>query len=346
MYIGDKEITFNSKPFVIAEMSANHNNSLDSVMSLMEQAKATNVSAFKLQTYSADSITFNSFSNEYLIKNGPWKNNNLFSIYKKGEMPLSWLKEIFHKASELNLETFSTPFSMEAIEILEEFKVNAYKVASFEITYIQLLREIGSTKKPVILSTGMASYAEINEALDTLYSAGTKEIALLKCTTSYPAKFEQLNLDLIEQMKQDFKVPIGFSDHTISTHTGALAVMKGATILEKHIKLDGDSQSLDSEFALPVSKLAGYIQCANDAWYSIGKKEYGPFGEEKEYLRFRRSIIVKKGIKKGQTIMLDDLVVLRPNVGLSPKYLDEVIGKKANKFLEPGQGLTESDLIN
>lgn len=340
MKIGTKEISRESDPYVVAEMSANHANSIHQVMRLMEEAKNADVSAFKLQTYTAGSLTLNIDDTAYLVTDGPWKGRKLYEIYEQGTLPNEWLPDIFVKGKELGLEVFSTPFGLNEVQILENFGVNAYKIASFELTYTQLLREVGLTKKPVILSTGMATRDEISEALATLYESGANDIAILKCTTSYPARFEQLNLAQIEKMNNDFSEVIGFSDHTESVWTGGLAVSHGACILEKHIRLDEDLSSLDASFALPISDLRTYIECARSAKISIGEEVYGPVDEEKNYMRYRRSIVAKRQLSAGQEITENDLAIVRPNIGLAPKELPKLLGRKVKRDISKGEGFS------
>lgn len=346
MKIGHVEISNRTPPYVIAEMSANHENSLQSTIELMRKAKKAGISAFKLQTYTADSLTVDSNRDEYIVKDGPWKGRTLFDLYKQGSMPKEWLPDIFDEAAKLNLETFSTPFGPKEVNLLETFKVKAYKVASFEINYIQLLKEIGLTKKPVIVSTGMASKAEIENALEVLRNSGSVEIALLKCTTNYPARFDQLNLSQIMLMRDDFQVPIGFSDHTESELTGGVATAFGAAILEKHIKLDSDTTSLDATFALPVSKLSTYINHAINAYESRGQGIYGPEAEEKLYLRYRRSLIAIRDLDAGTILSESDITISRPNIGLEPKFLQEVVGQKTRRKILKGEGFNWKDISN
>jgi pseudaminic acid synthase len=346
MRIGKAEISNKAEPYVIAEMSANHENSIDSVMDLMRESNKRGISAFKLQTYTADSLTIDSNRAEYIVKDGPWAGRTLYDLYKQGTTPIRWLDEIFDEAKKLQLEVFSTPFGLKEVELLENYKVNAYKVASFEITYTQLLKEIGATKKPVILSTGMASKTEIGEAIDVLTKSGSSEIALLKCTTSYPAKLNQLNLSQIQQMYADFNVPIGFSDHTESELTGGLAVANGAVLLEKHVKLDRDKSSLDSTFALPVSKLGIYISHARDASIAKGNVVYGPEKDEAQYLRYRRSLIAKEDIEQGVRLDINNIAISRPNIGLAPKFLTEVVGCKSKRKIYKGEGISWENISN
>jgi sialic acid synthase SpsE len=250
------------------------------------------------------------------------------------------LRPLANLASNLGITLFSTPFGLKEVEVLEDLGVKIYKIASFEITYTQLLRKIGSTGKPVIFSTGLATLTEISDAVKTLRDAGSGPIAILKCTTSYPALIKDLNLKTIEYLINKFNVPVGFSDHTIGTNAAITAVGVGASIFEKHVKLDEDSTSVDSTFSLPVSKLSQYILNINEAHDSIGEVQDGPTYNEQGYLKYRRSIVASKAIQKGEELSDQNVAIVRPNIGMAPNYLETVIGRKVKKDLELGQGIT------
>ena len=334
------------KPYVIAEMSGNHGNSYANAEKLLIECSQNGASAFKLQTYTPESMTIDCVRPEYIVDSGPWVGRNLFDLYSEGQTPAEWIPDLFQTARESKISIFSTPFSLSDVDILEENNVVAYKIASFEITYTQLIKYIGETKKPVIFSTGLASIDEISYAIDTLRDAGTTEIAILKCTTSYPAKMESLNLTSIPFLATKFDVPIGFSDHTIGNIAAVSAVALGATILEKHVKLDTDSSSVDASFSLPVSKLKEYIESVGAAAHSIGDIQDGPTVDEISYLRYRRSIVANRNIKKGEIFTLENLSVIRPNIGLPPSQLDLILGKSASRDLHYGQGIGLGEIIS
>ena len=326
-------------PYVIAELSGNHNNSIEFVLELLQKCAKAGVSAFKLQTYSADSMTVNSASNEFVIKSGTWAGRNLYDLYSEGHTPTDWLPEIFAAAKTYGIDVFSTPFSPADVQTLENFNVPAYKIASLEITYTQLLREIASTGKPVIFSTGLATIDEISEAVEVLTASGASQIAILKCTTNYPAEFSDLNLSSIPYLQKKFGVPVGFSDHTIGTTAAVAATALGASIIEKHVKLDRDTTSVDSSFSLNVSELKNFVSIINESAVSVGSIQDGPTNNEQTYLYYRRSLIAKKEIKCGELLSNENITIVRPNLGLSPENYNNVIGKKASRDISFGEGI-------
>lgn len=325
-------------------MSGNHGNNFEMARSLLLESIKAGANAFKLQTYTPESMTLDSKRPEYIVDQGPWKGRNLFELYSQGQTPNEWIPDLIKIANANNISLFSTPFSIKDVEILESFNVPAYKIASFEITFTQLLKYIAQTGKPIIFSTGLASIREIDTALETLYSAGAKNIALLKCTTSYPASFESLNLNTIGFYKKKYSIPVGFSDHTIGKLAAIAAVSHGASILEKHIKLDEDNNSVDSTFSLPVSQLKEYIELARNAALANGSIQDGPTESENGYLKYRRSIIASKVIEKGELITPENVSILRPSIGTSPDKLPFILGKKASRIIEFGEGVTEQIL--
>lgn len=326
-------------------MSANHQGKIDSTLQLLELCAKSGANAFKLQTYSADNMTLNSDKESFLINSGPWKGSKLYDLYSEGALPDSWLSEIFSRGRELGITVFSTPFGLDSIEKLEKFNTPAYKIASFELTYKQLLTEIGRTGKPVILSTGLATLSEIEEALNVLKNSGAQDVALLKCTTSYPADLEDLNLMMIKEFQKRFNTLVGFSDHTQGYLAASVAVSQGATILEKHVKLDEDDISLDSSFSLPISNLSDYIEITKNTKVALGKFLDGPSPSEIEYLKYRRSIVAIRSIKKGQVVNSTDVVVVRPYIGAEPKFLDKIVGSVAVNDIDVAQGINLNDVI-
>jgi pseudaminic acid synthase len=339
--LGNKE-----KPYVIAEMSGNHGNSYSNAEKLLVQCAQNGASAFKLQTYTPESMTLNCMRPEYIVNSGPWDGRNLFDLYSQGQTPAKWIPDLFQVAKEVGISIFSSPFSPGDVEILEENNVSAYKVASFEINYTQLLKSIGQTRKPVIFSTGLAKLEEIQYAIETLTDAGSTEISILKCSTSYPARIESLNLTTIPYLVQKYKVPVGFSDHTIGNNAAICAVAMGATILEKHIKLDEDETSVDASFSLSVSKLPLYISDVTEAALSRGSVQDGPTQDEETYLRYRRSIVANRKIEKGEAFTEENLSVVRPVIGLSPSAMNQVMNKIAGRSIEFGEGIMLSDLAD
>jgi N-acetylneuraminate synthase len=334
------------KPYVIAEMSGNHSNSYSNAEKLLVQCAENGASAFKLQTYTPESMTLNSTRPEYIVNSGPWAGRNLFDLYSEGQTPAKWIPDLFQVAKEVGISIFSSPFSPRDVEILEENSVSAYKVASFEINYTQLLKSIGQTRKPVVFSTGLAKLDEIQYAIDTLTDAGSTEISILKCSTSYPARIESLNLSTIPYLAEKYKVPVGFSDHTIGNNAAICAVAIGATILEKHVKLDEDETSVDASFSLAASNLPLYISAVTEAALSRGSIQDGPTKDEESYLRYRRSIVANRRIEKGEVFTEENLSVVRPDIGLSPSAMDEVINQTTGRTIEFGEGIKFSDLAN
>ena len=341
MNIQGKELDNPISPYVIAEMSGNHGNNFEMARDLLLQSAEAGANAFKLQTYTPESMTLNSTRPEYIVDQGPWKGRNLFELYSQGRTPNEWIPDLIQIANSNNISLFSTPFSLKDVDVLESFNVPAYKIASFEITFTQLLKYIAQTGKPIIFSTGLASITEIDSALETLYSAGAKNIALLKCTTSYPASFESLNLNTIAFYKKKYSIPVGFSDHTTGNLAAIAAVSHGASILEKHIKLDNDVNSVDSTFSLPVSELKEYINLARNAAQANGAIQDGPTKSERGYLKYRRSIIASNDIEKGEAITLENVSILRPAIGMTPDKLPLILGKKASRRIEFGEGIVE-----
>jgi N-acetylneuraminate synthase len=260
-------------------------------------------------------------------------------LYSKGHTPVEWIEPLIQLGETLGIPVFSTPFSLKDVEILEKLQVPAYKVASFEITYDQLLRRIGETGKPVIFSTGLAKLSEIDRAYRILIESGAKQVAILKCTTCYPAMPEDLNLETIRYLSHKYDVPIGFSDHTEGSLASLCAIAMGASIIEKHVKLDEDETSVDSSFSLPVSDLAKFVQDCNTTFKSEGSVQDGPTLNEIPYLRYRRSIIANKRIEIGKKVELSDFSIVRPMIGLEPSELEALTGKITKVEIQPGQGI-------
>ena len=344
MKIADVEIGKAFPPYIIAEMSGNHQGSLDKALELLSKCASAGANAFKLQTYSADSLTINSNRSEYVVTDGPWKGRTLYDLYSQGQTPGEWVGPLVQAGRDLGISVFSSPFSPDDVEFLEKLDVPAYKVASFEINYQQLFTRIAQTGKPVIFSTGLATLVEIEETFNLLKTLKIQDFAILKCTTSYPAQFEDLNLKTIEYLSEKYQVPIGFSDHSEGDVASITAVALGATIIEKHVKLDNDDTSVDSTFSLPVSQLKNFVEKCSGAKQSLGQIQDGPTEPELGYLKYRRSIVAGSKINAGDIINEEDLVVVRPNIGLEPKYLGSIVGKRAIVQIERGQGIN-SELI-
>jgi pseudaminic acid synthase len=342
--INGKELDNPISPYIIAEMSGNHGNNFETAKNLLLQSAEAGADAFKLQTYTPDSLTLKCDRSEYIVDQGPWKNRTLYDLYSQGQTPNEWIPDLIQIANSNNISLFSTPFSLKDVDVLESYNVPAYKIASFEITFTQLLKYIAQTGKPIIFSTGLATISEIDQALDVLHSSGAHDIAILKCTTSYPADYFSLNLKTIGFLKEKYEIPIGFSDHTEGNVAAIAAVSHGATILEKHVKLDNDNSSVDSTFSLPVSKLQEYIEAARDSALSIGGIQDGPTEKENGYMKYRRSIVASRNIKKNEEITLDNVVIVRPAIGLKPNELNKILGKKATRIIKFGEGIRMDSL--
>ena len=337
--IGNYTIGVNHKPFVIAEMSGNHNQSLDRALELVDAAAAAGAHALKLQTYTADTITM---KGAYTIqdKNSLWNGKELHDLYKTAHTPWEWHKAIFDRSKEKGMEAFSSPFDETAVAFLESLNVPAYKIASFENTHHPLLRKVAATGKPVIVSTGVSTLEDIIESVQVLRKAGCKDIILLKCTSTYPATPENTNLITIPDMQEKHQCIIGLSDHTMGTGVSVAAVALGARIIEKHFTLRRADGGVDSSFSLEPEELTALVVETERAFLALGKVFYGIQPAEEKSVFFKRSIYVSKDIKKGEKFSTDNLRIIRPANGLAPKYWDDVIGKIAKTELKAGTPLT------
>ncbi|WP_368634246.1 pseudaminic acid synthase [Kurthia gibsonii] len=317
------------KPFIIAEMSGNHNHSLERALHLVELAAEAGADAVKLQTYTPDTITLDVHTNEFFISNEKdlWKGQSLYNLYKKAYTPWEWHKAIFDKCKELGLIAFSSPFDETAVDFLEELNVPAYKIASFENVDLPLIRKVARTGKPIIISTGMASIAELDEAVQVVRAEGNEQIILLKCTSTYPATPENSNLATIPHMQQLFNVQVGLSDHTMGTGVSVAAVALGATVVEKHFTTARADGGVDSTFSMEPHELKQLVEDTERAWQSIGHIQYGPTEAEKSSLNARRSLYIGEDMKAGDVFTKENLRDVRPGLGLPTKYFDLLLGK-------------------
>lgn len=325
----------NHRPFIIAEMSGNHNQSLERALDIVKEAAKVGAHALKIQTYTADTMTLNINKNDFKIdnKDSLWAGNTLYELYQQAYTPWDWHKPIFDKCRELGIIPFSTPFDETAVDFLEELNVPMYKIASFENTDIPLIRKVGATGKPIIISTGMATVAEIDEAVRAARDAGCNEIILLKCTSTYPASPENTNISTIPHMKDLFKCQVGLSDHTMGTGVAVASVALGATVIEKHFTLSRADGGVDSAFSMEPLEMKALVNETERAWQALGKIEYGPTEKEKSSLKFRRSIYVTKDVKCGDILTKENTKIVRPGNGLEPKYYNLILGKKQRKIL-------------
>jgi pseudaminic acid synthase len=330
--------------YIIAELSANHNGSLERAIESIRAVAKTGADAVKLQTYTADTLTIDCDNEYFRISGGTaWDGRTLYDLYKEAYTPWEWHAELRQIAQECGLEFFSTPFDDTAVDFLEQLNVPRHKVASFELVDIPLLKKIGSTKKPVIMSTGMASEEEIQEALDALHSSGCPDITLLKCTSAYPAKPEDANLNTIPDMASTFGCKIGLSDHTLGIAVPVAAVALGARVIEKHFTLSRADGGADSGFSLEPDEFKAMVEAVRTAEKALGKIQYGGSAGEEKSKVFRRSLFVVKDMKKGEVFTPENIRSIRPGCGLAPKFFDEVLGKTAACDLKRGQPLTSSD---
>ncbi len=342
MKISDIEIGVNHKPFIIAELSGNHNQSLERALFLVELAANAGVDAVKLQTYTAETMTLNINEDEFVIqnKNSLWQGESLFNLYQKAYTPWEWHKAIFDKCNDLGLIAFSTPFDESAVDFLEKLNVPAYKIASFENIDIPLIRRVARTGKPIIISTGMASIAEIDEAVQAVRAEDNENIVLLKCTSTYPATPENSNLATIPHMRELFGTEVGLSDHTMGTGVAVAATALGATVIEKHFTTSREEGGVDAAFSMEPHELKMLVEDTECAWRSIGKIYYGPTDAEKPSIGRRRSLYIAEDMKVGEILTEKNLRRIRPGLGLSPKYYNLVLGKTIKQDVKKGTPLS------
>ncbi len=325
--INGRSIGIDYSPYIIAELSANHNGSLDTALKIVEQAKLCGADAIKLQTYKADTITLNSHNEEFMIRGGLWDGQSLYELYAKAHMPWEWHKPLFDYARQLDITIFSSPFDRSAVDLLEDLNAPAYKIASFEAVDLPLIKYVASTGKPMIISTGMADKEEISEAIQAAYDGGCKELAVLHCVSGYPAPAEDYNLRTIQDMAQSFNIPVGLSDHTLDNTTAIASVTLGACIIEKHFTLNRNGGGPDDSFSLEPVDLQHLCQGAKTAWRALGKVDYGRKSSEQGNAQFRRSLYFVKDMKAGDVIDESCIRSVRPGYGLAPKYFDELMGR-------------------
>jgi pseudaminic acid synthase len=337
--IGNRLIGKNHKPFVIAEMSGNHNQSIERALQIVDAAAESGAHALKLQTYTADTMTM---KNAHTINdpNSLWNGEELHSLYQTAYTPWEWHKTIFDRAKEKGMIAFSSPFDESAVDFLETLNVPAYKIASFENTDLPLIRKVASTNKPVIVSTGVATISDIDECVRVLRDSGCKDIVLLKCTSTYPATPENTNLLTIPHLEQLHNCIVGLSDHTMGIGASVAAVALGARVIEKHFTLRRADGGVDSAFSLEPDELKSLVIETERAFLSLGQIKYGIQKAEEKSAFYKRSIYVSKDIKKGDVLNMDNLRIIRPGNGLAPKYLDMVLGRKATTDLKAGTPLT------
>ena len=328
-------------PFIIAEMSGNHNQSLERALEIVEAAAKTGVHALKIQTYTPDTMTLDLDEREFHISdpNSLWAGNSLYKLYGEAYTPWEWHKPIFERARELGIIAFSTPFDDTAVDLLESLEVPCYKIASFENTDLPLIRRVAATGKPMIISTGMASIAELDETVRAAREAGCKDLILLKCTSTYPATASNTNILTIPHMRELFDCEVGLSDHTLGLGVSVASVALGATVIEKHFTLNRADGGVDSTFSMEPAEMAQLVVETERAWQALGQVSYGATEAEKKSIVFRRSLYVVKDLKAGDVLTKDNVRAIRPGLGLPTKYLDVVLGKKVKEDVKRGTGL-------
>ena len=340
MQIGRYTIDNNSPTFIIAELSANHNGSLDTALDTIRAAARAGADAIKLQTYTADTITIDSRKEDFMIKGTIWEGRNLHDLYAEAYTPWEWHARLFEAARAEGLECFSSPFDPMAVDFLEQLNTPAYKVASFEITDIPLIELIASRGKPVIISTGIAEMEDIELALDACHRMGNHDIALLKCTSSYPAPIEEANLTMIRDFRERFGVITGLSDHTMGATAPIVSVCMGAKIIEKHFILDRSIGGPDASFSMTEAEFTDMVRMVRDAEKAIGRVDYNLTEKQRKGRDFSRSLYVVRDIAAGEKLTEENIRSIRPGFGLHPRYYREVLGKIAKVSIEKGDRLT------
>ena len=329
-------------PFIVAEMSGNHNHSLNRALEIVEAAAKAGAHALKLQTYTADTMTIDISEGEFYIDdpNSLWKGHSLYELYKQAYTPWEWHKPIFDRCRELGLIGFSTPFDETSVDFLEELNVPCYKIASFENTDLPLIKKVAATGKPLIISTGMASVAELDETVRTARQAGCRDIVLLKCTSSYPSTPEHSNLLTIPHLKNLFDCQVGLSDHTLGIGAAVAGVALGATVIEKHFTLNRADGGVDAAFSMEPQEMRQLVEETNNAWLALGKISYGAGEKEKTSLSHRRSLYIVEDMKKGDKLTRENVRAIRPGLGLPTKYYEILLGKSIGCDVKKGTALT------
>lgn len=335
----------NKKCMIIAELSANHGNDIEIAKETIRAAKRAGADAIKMQTYLPSTMTLNSNKEDFIVKGGTiWDGRNLYDLYKEASLPWEWHKELFEIAKAEGLVCFSTPFDFSAVDFLETLNCPIYKIASFEITDIPLIRYIASKGKPIIMSTGIATYDDIVLAIKTCKNEANNDITILKCTSSYPAPIDEANLKMIKRFSKDFGVKVGLSDHTIGNLVPVLSIAMGAKVIEKHFILDRNIGGPDASFSMNEEEFKSMVKDVRAAESAIGFESYDLTDKQVSGRRYSRSIYISKDVKKGELISKENIKIVRPGLSLSPIFYDEIIGKNVNKDLSVGDRVTFDDL--
>jgi N-acetylneuraminate synthase len=336
--VRNRQIGIHARPFIIAEMSGNHNQSLERALAIVDAAAAAGADALKIQTYTADTMTLRLSSGEFMIENehSLWRGKSLHTLYEEAHTPWDWHKAIFDRCTAHGMIGFSTPFDLTAVEFLESLNVPLYKIASFENADIPLIRAVAATGKPLIISTGMATIAELDETVRAAHEAGATNLVLLKCTSSYPSSPVNSNLRTIPHLRELFGCEVGLSDHTMGVGAPVAAVALGATVIEKHFTLERSQGGVDAAFSLEPAELASLVVETERAWQSLGVVSYGTSKSEESSRQFRRSLYVSADMKPGESFTQENLRAIRPGFGLAPAYYDILMGKRVKKQVAKG----------
>jgi pseudaminic acid synthase len=336
--IEGRRIGHGHAPLIVAEMSGNHDGSLDHALAIVDAVARAGAHAIKLQTYTGHTMTLDERTEGFLVseESSPWRGEHLFDLYQRAQTPWEWHEPLFRRAREHGLVAFSTAFDPTSVDFLEELGVSLYKIASFEIIDLPLIRRVATTGKPLILSTGMASLAEIDEAVDTAREAGCADLVLMKCTSAYPADPADANLATMRHLRETFRCEVGFSDHTRGIGAAVASAALGAAVIEKHVTTDRSRGGVDAAFSLEPDELALLVAEARSAFGALGRVRYGPTAAERSRLRFRRSLYVTRDLAPGDVLTRDSVRAIRPGDGLHPKYLAVVVGRKVTRAVERG----------
>lgn len=340
--IGKRTIGLGHPPFVIAEMSGNHNGSLSRSLEIVEAAAKAGAHALKIQTYTPDTMTLDLDEREFHISDSKslWRGTSLYELYRQAQTPWEWHKAIFERANELGMVAFSSPFDESAVDFLEDLNVPCYKIASFENVDLSLIRKVAKTGKPIIVSTGMATVSELDDVVRTIREAGGKDFVLLKCTSTYPATAENTNIATVSHMRDLFQCEVGLSDHTMGVGVAVASVALGAVVIEKHFTLDRADGGVDSSFSLEPHELSQLVLESERAWQALGHISYGPTEAERASLQFRRSLYVTEDLEPGDVLTSGNLRAIRPGFGLSPKYIDVLFGRAVNQHVKRGTAMS------
>lgn len=342
--INNRSIGPDNPPYIVAELSGNHQGDINTALDLIDKASATGADAIKIQTYTPDTLTLKHDGPEFTLKDGLWANRTLYDLYAEAYTPWEWHEALFKRARDRGITLFSSPFDDTAVELLESLDCPAYKIASYEIIDIGLIKKVASTGKPIIISTGLATFAEIEEAVETIFDNGGKQLIVLHCISGYPTPIEDCHLKTIIDLQQHFPVPIGLSDHTIDHVASVTAVALGASFIEKHFTLDRNNESVDAAFSLNPDEFKNLVIEANRAYKALGHVEYGVKESESGGRMLRRSLYIVKDIQKGEILSHEHVRSVRPGLGMHPRYLTKVIGASVKRDLRYGTPLNEEDI--